>query len=125
MKHIILAAVLLAASPAMAKQKEPAVDLTGLYDELMLEVGDAQLPPVPEAGPYGEPARERDIVAPAIACEAWRVVYSADINRLNASSKVLTARGSKDPFSEPFDSAVKQMDKDRLLAEGDGCLWGG
>lgn len=41
-------------------QTNPGTDLTGLYQYLQQSVDPSQLPPVPQSGPYGAPAVERD-----------------------------------------------------------------
>lgn len=67
MKHIIFAAgLILAASPAMAKDR--TVDMPGFYEYLTHE---PDLPRVPQAGPYGEVSKTRDI-APAQEKEKQR-----------------------------------------------------
>jgi hypothetical protein len=122
MKHIILAAALLATAPAYAKT--PAVDMSGFYEYLMSTVDGSELPRVPEGGPYGTLATERDIAiaTPARArdCADWRNVDAADTARLEAIAK-LSAAGRTGAHKYLFSEVLLQGGDDDRAALADGC----
>jgi hypothetical protein len=109
---IILAALMLATSPAMA------ADWSGFYGYLTSTVDGSTLPRVPEGGPYGEPAVEHDTSARAIvATEVPSANRPTCLGLLKALDAIVK-------LSEPANFMTHVVDQKRVddMAKTNGAL---